>query len=789
LYECLTSQQPFGGKTTIDLMWEIKNRAPLPPSKLKSNLPHELDEIVLKLLAKNPEERFQSAAALKQTLSSLQASLENADNIPTQSVEVEEKTSSRQASSAVSGKFNTARWLFLFGLLSIAAVCLYFWNYNPAQKQAAKPVFVPSPQNLSLYREGASALRDSSFEKARKLLEQAVIADGKYAPARAALAEALMELDYVDKANKEIIQAILLAGEQSLPPEDDLYIKAVSATLNNDFPRAIGLYSEIVRLKPNDWQPYLDLGRTYERSDDVENAITNYQEATKRYPQYASAFLRLGILYGRKSDLEKAKDAFAKAEQFYEISSNDEGKAEVFYRRGALLNNLNENLGEAETQLQKVLMLERASDYQKIKARLELSSLSCSRGNAIKAKDYANEAIKLARQNRMDNLTANGLIDLGIAHLCSSEYPEAESSLKQAVEHASEFQLRRSEARAKLQLGSLYVYQGNLTAALDHIKAAREFYEKGGYGQETLQTLVLIGQILRQKNDFAAALSTFQQQLQLAGHLGRKSQTALAQYEIGLTHVQQENYPAALSHLNESRLIYEQSNDLYNACLALINIAESQFQSGRYDEAQKNLDKSVSLIKNLPEESSIELLAAIYLTKARIAVSRRDFPSAKTSVQQAINTAGAESRQTNAEAKTILALTQVLSEPDKNGAKLCGEALDIVKNSEDSHLTNKLALNCAEVSLRSNNPQEALTTASQLGEKFAASGQFESELRSCLIAASGARAVGDTNLSENYRRRAAEAKARLESMWGTETLNNYLARPDIQYLLNESISR
>ena len=68
LYELCVCQPPFPGSTGLRLMADIQHTAPTPPRLLNSTIPVELEAIVLKCLAKEPERRYQSARALLDAL-------------------------------------------------------------------------------------------------------------------------------------------------------------------------------------------------------------------------------------------------------------------------------------------------------------------------------------------------------------------------------------------------------------------------------------------------------------------------------------------------------------------------------------------------------------------------------------------------------------------------------------------------------------------------------------------------------------------------------------------------
>jgi eukaryotic-like serine/threonine-protein kinase len=61
LYELLTGSAPFGGDTPVEIAMKHLSQVPEPPSVKRPNLPHDLDLLVMRALAKDPDERYQSA--------------------------------------------------------------------------------------------------------------------------------------------------------------------------------------------------------------------------------------------------------------------------------------------------------------------------------------------------------------------------------------------------------------------------------------------------------------------------------------------------------------------------------------------------------------------------------------------------------------------------------------------------------------------------------------------------------------------------------------------------------
>jgi serine/threonine protein kinase/tetratricopeptide (TPR) repeat protein len=79
LYELLTGHRPFEGETGSDVLAAILKSDPLPVSQLNSSVPPQLEQIVSRMLDKNPDSRYSSTAELRAELKSLQRRLEPSD--------------------------------------------------------------------------------------------------------------------------------------------------------------------------------------------------------------------------------------------------------------------------------------------------------------------------------------------------------------------------------------------------------------------------------------------------------------------------------------------------------------------------------------------------------------------------------------------------------------------------------------------------------------------------------------------------------------------------------------
>jgi eukaryotic-like serine/threonine-protein kinase len=68
LYEILTGEPPFIGDTPVAVAYQHVREDPIPPSQRHAGISPELDAVVLKSLAKNPDNRYQTAAEMRADL-------------------------------------------------------------------------------------------------------------------------------------------------------------------------------------------------------------------------------------------------------------------------------------------------------------------------------------------------------------------------------------------------------------------------------------------------------------------------------------------------------------------------------------------------------------------------------------------------------------------------------------------------------------------------------------------------------------------------------------------------
>ena len=154
LYELISGQRPFRGETVHHTMVAITDSEPTPIGHLVPRSPARFQEIISQVLAKNPEERYQTAGELISDLEELQSALamharaDSTEGDSAQSIEVSDDTTPvitehSSVFTATTAKKrrrvrsiipDSKKWLWVSVLTAIVAIVIggiYFYRLRP----------------------------------------------------------------------------------------------------------------------------------------------------------------------------------------------------------------------------------------------------------------------------------------------------------------------------------------------------------------------------------------------------------------------------------------------------------------------------------------------------------------------------------------------------------------------------------------------------------------------------------------------------------------------------------
>ena len=593
-------------------------------------------------------------------------------------------------------------------------------------------------------------------------------------------------MDFLDRAKDEMLAVRKLVPDFGIyPREDALYFEAVDATVSKDTAAAVRGYEEIVKLTPEHAPAHLDLGRAYERDLLTDKALASYTEAIRLDSSYAAAYLRLGALHARLGNPAGASGAFERAEKLYAERVNPEGKAAMHYLRGRFLLINQQKPAEARAEFERALALasETNNTYQKVQTLLQLA-LTLNDGAA--ARKTAEDAVALAQASGMNDQVANGYITVsGIIFSKLGKYDEALAAYNQALQFARSYKLKRYEALALFNKGSVLYQLTRYDEAEPPVTEAREFFRQAGYRREAEQCAMLLARIKRRRGNYAEALNIFEELLRSANRAGDVGQAGTLHRECAGVFEAQEKYFEALAHYKESAVAARTLDLKSLLTYSLLGQADVLWPLGHYDEA-------AGLYRQLAggdSQASIskEMLTDIRLGEAMMELSRRRFREAAAAASQAL----ALLKETEEPSERIALDGQRYPRAGRKLRRLADARPRAVRGGGASRPGHQRRRRRALAAL-------ARPRATQGGRRRGRARGVAA--RTGDLHPAGARRLGvacarrgrarpavwpaTQTAAREYLSRAAAALAQLEQSLGAEAAG-YLSRPDVQWLRSE----
>jgi serine/threonine-protein kinase len=266
LYEMLAGEEPFRAEDTISTLRKVQIQPPRSLLEKRPELPEKLEQIVMKALQKEPEDRYQTVDDMAVDLRSVLADIDG----------------TRQGAAKKFGM----RWI-MAGLIALTG--LMFVIQLPFIRRAIYPSNSTSPASaFEWVKQGRVYLQrydqPGNIDSALAAFQNAIRQDRNYAPAHAALAEA--------------------------------YFRKDAATPDPQWKRLAGDSARNgVRLNPDLAVTHLALGMVLLRTGKADEAQAELLRAQELDPLNGSVCIWLGEYYVEKRDLMQAEEFYIKARE------------------------------------------------------------------------------------------------------------------------------------------------------------------------------------------------------------------------------------------------------------------------------------------------------------------------------------------------------------------------------------------------------------------------------------------------------------------------------------------
>ena len=745
LFECLTGTRPFKGESPLEVLAAILHQQPPIPSSLRSGLNTLHDAVCLKLLAKDPADRFQSADELIAALNRLRN-----DPVPPPPSPI-------------------VRWLVLAAVcVALAGVAFWRWGLTPPAPNAAAAPW---------YHRGIESLRDGSYYGARLALEEATRADPSFVDGWIRLAEADNELDESDSAQRALLTVNkLVTSEWLMLREQRTRMNAVRAMILRDVDVGVQEYRALASAHPRDAGAWLDLGRAQEAAAFAADARKSYETAIGIDAQYAPAHLRRATILGLEGQSEKALEEFSEAERLYHAQGpNIEGEVETLIRRGTALQARGEAAAAREaltkaSQLAATLQ----NRAQQIRAQLQLSGVTAWEGKWDDAEEMAAAAVEAATHEHFESVAADGLVDLSNVLILRGKNVEAGAQLERAIKLADDRSATRIAARARLQQASLELQQVQPARGITAAEALLPYFREKRYRRYELDALSIIGRCHERLGHYAEASRLGHEALGKAVEIKDRIQEGTALENLAGPANAVGSLPESLAYRVRETAIHRDLKDISSLPFDLVNQADVLIRLGRGTEGAQLLDEVDAAIARgieayLPRGRRVRALraldAAIQGRPALVESFSQNFPPSRDGTADF-----------NAQlAGLVLRYSERsrIPQPPNNSTSLAG--------SLGSTLDRELRYWDLAGRLARGDAAGALAGAEETLAGDGAGISYEFEWRAAAIGAAAAREAGDSARADRFSDRARRALDRLRREWKQDAVT-YDARPDLQEL-------
>ena len=397
LYEMVTGRCPFEASSEEKLLYLILNEKPERPSKINSNIPQELDEIILRALNRKKENRFRDA-------SEFMSALEKLNPI----------TQKRIKYSAHDSKMMPSGGEQLNDLMKKAKDFIEMEMFDEALDCLDK-MLATDPNDKEALQSKIDLLVDmENYDDALSIVEQIISGNPNEPVNWIAKAQILLKKDNCEDAIVNLNKALQLDPKN----KDAWYLKG-QALFDNDVDEAIRCFEKAIKIEPGFAYAWLWKGYSLTSSEygDAAEAVKSFQKAIKNLPNDQD--LSESIIFdddGLLTALDRViEDCSIKKEiivcidnaiNMFPLMTLDSNQNNLFLYglAGAVVKSINKDveshdfnhLEELFELLRKILDIDKDSGEQRPCVRLGIQSgLGDAMSSIIASEGYYTEALKL----------------------------------------------------------------------------------------------------------------------------------------------------------------------------------------------------------------------------------------------------------------------------------------------------------------------------------------------------------------------------------------------------------
>ncbi|MFC1528072.1 protein kinase [Candidatus Neomarinimicrobiota bacterium] len=615
-YEILTKQTPFKDSYNEALMYSIINEEPDSISSLNPDVPPELEKIVLKMLNKNPDQRYQNVSDILGDLKNYIRGKE----LPVNPVKYFKHFIRNKKNKRLSIIFS---FFFTFAILSI----IYFTGiYNPR----IPSIGILNMENLGNSEDeywsrgitkdliinvaSAGVIRVSTFNEVNKFKQS----DFSIAEIAEKLRVDYLLLSSIFKSDStfdiwcRIIDPNsgkdLFAKKWNKPIENASTITTIlSGTVLNNLGISSNQTINPIIIDPDAYELYLKgklAWETRQNNDDVYLARGMLEKAYNKDKNFVLAKIQLGQTYTGTADYDRATKIFNECLD-YSNQSNDKNIAVLAMLNIGNIYLYQYQINEAIEIYEKALKIARKRNdkYNEGKLLRNIGSSYYTLSNYDQAEKYYLQSQLLNAE--LDDKQGEGeaLNNLGSFYIETQDYKEAMKSYKSSYDIFKKIDNKSQMGYSLIGISYSWWAIGEIDSALIYAErsllSAQEILDK----QNELNSLSFLGEIYYCIGDNEEAMNLFHQSSAFANEISDVYYSGISNQYLGLLMLRNNNYHEAMKYFEiadiEWKILKDPTHEVWtNSAWAL-----AAQRAGEIRVATREILRTESILKkNKPYE-------------------------------------------------------------------------------------------------------------------------------------------------------------------------------------------
>jgi serine/threonine protein kinase/tetratricopeptide (TPR) repeat protein len=533
LFEMVTGRVPFEGDSPLSVAYKHKNELPLPPRKLNAQIPEPFNQLILRCLEKEKENRYQTADELLTDLVRIEEGLPISDRValparPTIRISREKPTGLKRLAIPALGIIVLALAAFIAlrvlpkkppvapssasGKPSIAV--LYFENLTgdpalEAWKTGLAEILIAELSQSKFIRvldpnKTYGILKKFNLDQAKKYSREDLIKVAKEGGTAYTASGSLMKagesiiimLTLQKPRIGEVVDSVKLTcrNESEILPKTDELTAKIKSSLNLPSAQLIadaGPGAEtIYTTSTQALKYYLEALKAY-RSWDIEKVAPLCEKAIAIAPQFASAYLMLAVMHEKNRDFIKGRELRKKA---FDLRDRLPAKDRYLVEANYYLNGPEETTDKLLEAYGKYFELAPEDSQETAEERL---SLSLTYSKRFEDYEKALEQMEMAYRGDQSHLI---VVHFAEAYMRMGFYEKAENVIRDYLDS------HEDDSSLHIDLSVLYLIQRKYEPALAEIEKASQLKPALEWGTNRGSVYHLRGDLAEAEKEYIQVL-------------------------------------------------------------------------------------------------------------------------------------------------------------------------------------------------------------------------------------------------------------------------------------------